>query len=199
MVWMGTRSLISGSSTSRDDSSHQKALTATEVENAIGVLLLAMRNLAATMSAIVARLDRLEGAHFDDRNPADPGAVGSLAIRSPESLPSEHTEDSSLASQFLQWVDDESSKPIPPTSHPSPQTVVDFIDAPPCDTSVQKLFTSNALESDCGVLDDTEDDAEDIFNNSGGLVEKAPAHDEDVVKIQTFLRLCAVRLRLRND
>ena len=70
---------------------------------------------------------------------------------------------------------------------------------PPCDTSVQKLFTSNALESDCGVLDDTEDDAEDIFNNSGGLVEKAPAHDEDVVKIQTFLRLCAVRLRLRND
>ena len=61
------------------------------------------------------------------------------------------------------------------------------------------MFTSNALESDCGVLDDTEDDAEDIFNNSGGLVEKAPAHDEDVVKIQTFLRLCAVRLRLRND
>ena len=189
---MGTRSLISGSSTSRDDSSHQKALTATEVENAIGVLLLAMRNLAATMSAIVARLDRLEGAHFDDRNPADPGAVGSLAIRSPESLPSEHTEDSSLASQFLQWVDDESSKPIPPTSHPSPQTVVGFIAISPCDTSVQKLFTSSALESDYGVVE-----FED--NNSGGLAEKAPAHDKNVAKIQTVFRLCAVRLRLQND
>ena len=55
------------------------------------------------------------------------------------------------------------------------------------------------LGSYCGVLDDTEDDTEDIFNNSGGLVVKAPAHDKNVVKTQTFLRLCAVRLRLRND
>ena len=199
MVRMGTRSLISSSSTTRDDSSHQKALIATEVENANGVLLLAMGNLAATMSAVVARLGRLEDVHFDARTPPDPGAVSSLAIQTSESLSTERAEDSSFASQFLQWVDGESSRPVPPTSHPSPQTVVDFIDVPPCDTSVQKLFTSNALESDCGVLDDTEDDAEDIFNNSGGLVEKAPAHDEDVVKIQTFLRLCAVRLRLRND
>ena len=178
MVRMGTRSLISSSSTTRNDSSHQKALIATEVENANGVLLLAMRNLAATMSAVVARLDRLEDVHFDARNPADHGTVGSLAIQTSESLSTERAEDSSFASQFLQWVDGESSKPTPPTSHPSPQTAVDFFDAPPCDTSVQKLFTSNALESDCGVLDDTEDDAEDIFNNSGGLVEKAPAHDK---------------------
>ena len=91
------------------------------------------------------------------------------------------TEDSSFASQFLQWVDGESSKPIPPTSRPSPQTIVGCVDAPPCDTSVQKLFTSNALESDCGVLE-----LEDIDNNSGGLVEKAPAHDKHVVKSKPF-------------
>ena len=123
-----------------------------------------MRNLAATMSAVVARLGRLEGVHFDAHNPADPGAVGSLAIQTPESLSTERAEDSSFASQFLQWVDGESSKPVPPTSHPSPQTVVDFIDVSPCDTPVQKWFTSNALESDCSVLE-----LEDIDNNSGGL------------------------------
>ena len=196
MVRMGTRSLISDSPPSREISSHQRTFIRTEIENANGVLLLAMRNLAATMSAAVARLDRLEGAHFDARNPADPGTVGSLAIQTPESLSSGRAaENSSLASQFLQWVDGESSKSIPPPSHPSPQTVVDFIDAPPCDTSVQKLFTSNALESDCGVLE-----LENTNNSSsGGLVEQAPAHDENVVKIQTFLRLSAVRLRLRND
>ena len=55
-----------------------------------------MRNLAATMSAVVARLGRLEGAHFDARNPADPGAVGSLAIQTSGSV-SERAEDSSLA------------------------------------------------------------------------------------------------------
>ena len=191
MVRMGTRSLISGLSTTRDDSSHQKALIATEVENANGVLLLAMMNLAATMSAVVARLDRLEGVHFDARNPSDPGTVGSLAIQTPESFSSERAEDSSLASQFLQWVGEESSKSSPPTSHLSPRTVVDFIDVSPCDRSVQKLFTSNALESDCGVLE-----LEDIDNNRGGLVAKAPAHDKSVVEIQTFLCLCAVRLRL---
>ena len=196
MVRMGTRSLISDSPPSREISSHQRTFIRTEIENANGVLLLAMRNLAATMSAAVARLDRLEGAHFDARNPADPGTVGSLAIQTPESLSSGRAaENSSLASQFLQWVDGESSKSIPPPSHPSPQTVVDFIDVPPCDTSVQKLFTSNALESDCGVLE-----LENTNNSSsGGLVEQAPAHDENVVKIQTFLRLSAVRLRLRND
>ena len=196
MVRMGTRSLISDSPPSREISSHQRTFIRTEIENANGVLLLAMRNLAATMSAAVARLDRLEGAHFDARNPADPGTVGSLAIQTPESLSSGRAaENSSLASQFLQWVDGESSKSIPPPSHPSPQTVVDFIDVPPCDTSVQKLFTSNALESDCGVLE-----LENTNNSSsGGLVEQAPAHDENAVKIQTFLRLSAVRLRLRND
>ena len=186
MVRMGTRSLISDSPPSREISSHQRTFIRTEIENANGVLLLAMRNLAATMSSAVARLDRLEGAHFDARNPADPGTVGSLAIQTPESLSSGRAaENSSLASQFLQWVDGESSKSIPPPSHPSPQTVVDFIDAPPCDTSVQKLFTSNALESDCGVLE-----LENTNNSSSGsLVEKAPAHDENVVNIQTFLRL----------
>ena len=196
MVRMGTRSLISDSPPSREISSHQRTFIRTEIENANGVLLLAMRNLAATMSAAVARLDRLEGAHFDAHNPADPGTVGSLAIQTPESLSSGRAaENSSLASQFLQWVDGESSKSIPPPSHPSPQTVVDFIDVPPCDTSVQKLFTSNALGSDCGVLE-----LENTNNSSsGGLVEQAPAHDENAVKIQTFLRLSAVRLRLRND
>ena len=68
-----------------------------------------MRNLAATMSAVVARLDRLEGVHFNARNPADPGAVGSLAIQTSESLSTERAEDAaediSFASQSLQWVD----------------------------------------------------------------------------------------------
>ena len=131
MVRTGTRSLISDSSTPREISSHQKTFIATEIETANGVLLLAMRNLAATMSAVVARLDRLEGAHFDARNPADLGTVGSLAIQTPESLSSERAaENSSLASQFIQWVDGESSKPIPPLSYLSPQTVVDFVDVP---------------------------------------------------------------------
>ena len=174
MVRMGTRSLISDSSTSREISSHQKTFIATEIETANGVLLLAMRNLAATVSAVVARLGRLEGAHFDARNPADPGTVGSLAIQTPESLSSSRAaENSSLASQFLRWVDGESSNPIPPSSHLSPQIAVDFIDAPPCDTSVQNMFTSNVLESDCGVLG-----LENTNDNSGGLDEKAPAHDK---------------------
>ena len=73
----------------------KKALIATEVKNANGVLLLAMRNLAATMSAVVARLGLLEGAHFDARNPADPGTVGSLAIQTPESISERAEEDSS--------------------------------------------------------------------------------------------------------
>ena len=72
MVRMGTRSLISGLSTTRDDSSHYKATGATEAENVHEVLPLAMRNLAAAMSAIVARLGRLEGAHFDAGNPPIP-------------------------------------------------------------------------------------------------------------------------------
>ena len=72
MVRMGTRSLISDSPPSREISSHQRTFIATEIENANGVLLLAVRNLAATMSAAVARLDRLEGAHFDARNPPIP-------------------------------------------------------------------------------------------------------------------------------
>ena len=73
-----------------------------------------------------------QGAHFDARNPAGPGTVGSL-VQTPESLSSSRAaENSSLASQFLQWVDGQPSKPITPSSsHPSPQTVVGFIDAPP--------------------------------------------------------------------
>ena len=38
-----------------------------------------------------------------------------------------------------------------------------------------------------------------IDTNSGGLVETVLAHDENVIKTQTCLRRCAVRLRLRND
>ena len=140
------------------------------------------------MSVVAARLDRLEGVHFDARNPADPGAVGSLATQTSESLSTERAEDSSFASQFLHWVDGEPSKPIPPTSHPSLQTVVEFVDAPPCGKSVQKLFTSNALESDCGVLE-----LEGIVNNSGveGIFNNS-ARDE---RIRLSDSSCAQRRR----
>ena len=50
-------------------------------------MLLVLKNFAAAMSAVVARLDRLEGAHFDARGPADFGAAGSTTIESPESVP----------------------------------------------------------------------------------------------------------------
>ena len=73
---------LSTPSTSRDSSSKQKTLIGGDADT----IMLLLKNLAATTSAVVARLDRLEGAHFDARGPADLGAIGSTTIETPESI-----------------------------------------------------------------------------------------------------------------
>ena len=82
MVRKGSRSSASTPSTSRDSSCKQKTLIGGDAET----IMILLKNLAATTSAVVARLDRLEGAHFDARGPADLGAIGSTTIATPESI-----------------------------------------------------------------------------------------------------------------
>ena len=67
---------------------------------------------------------------------------------------------------------------------------------PPCSTSIQ-LFKSRTVDSDCGSLALKNNDSSGEF---GGAFAPAATHDEAaLVKIQTFIRRCAVRLRLRNE
>ena len=199
MVRKGSRSSTSTPSTSRDSFNKQKTLIGGDADT----IMILLKNLAATTSAVVARLDRLEGAHFDARGPADLGAIGSTTIETPESIikvcssaqVSSSTGSSSAGD--LPTTECEQAPPPAPTQ-PSPQTVVDFIDIPPCSTSIQ-LFKSGTVDSDCGSLA-----LVDKNNGSSGEFgsEFAPAasHDETaLVKIQTFIRRCAVRLRLRNE
>ena len=82
MVRKGSRSSASAPPTLRDSSCKQKAFIGGDAET----IMLLLKNLAATTSAVVARLDRLEGAHFDARGPADLGAIGSTTIETPESF-----------------------------------------------------------------------------------------------------------------
>ena len=82
MVRKGSRSSASTPSTSRDSFNKQKTLIGGDADT----IMILLKNLAATTSAVVARLDRLEGAHFDARGPADLGAIGSTTIETPESI-----------------------------------------------------------------------------------------------------------------
>ena len=165
--------------------------------------MLLLKNLAATTSAIVARLDRLEGAHFDARGPADLSAIGSTTtIGTPESLikvcSSAQVSNSTGSSSAGDLPTAECEQaPSPAPAEPSPQTVVDFVDVPPCSTSIQ-LFKNGTVDSDCGSL--ALDKNNDSSGELGGAFAPAAVHDEAaLVKIQTFVRRCAVRLRLRNE
>ena len=82
MVRKGLRSSASTPSTSRDSSSKQKTLIGGDAES----MILLLKNLAATMSATVARLGHLEGAHFGARGPANFDATDSTTIETPESF-----------------------------------------------------------------------------------------------------------------
>ena len=89
--------------------------------------------------------------------------------------------------------------PPPAPVHPSPQTVVDYIDTPPpCSTSIQ-LFKSRTVDSDCGSLAlEQNNDSSGEFG--GAFAAPAATHDEAaLVKMHTFIRQCAVRLRLQNE
>ena len=119
-------------------------------------MLLLLKNLAATTSAVVARLDRLEGAHFDARGPAAFGATGSTAIETPDlviKVCSSAQVSSSTGSSSAGDVPTAECEPAPLSApaHPPPQTVVDYIDTPPCSTPIQ-LSKSRTVESDCGFL-----------------------------------------------
>ena len=198
MVRKGSRLSASAPSTSRDSSSKQKTLIGGDAES----LMLLLKNLTATMSAVVARLDHLEGAHFDARGPADFGATGSTTIKTSESVIkvcSSAQVSSSTGPSSAGDVPTAESEPVPPPAPapPSPQTVVDYIGAPPCGTSIQ-LFKSSTVDSDYGSLA-----LEKIVTVAVSsavpsclllLTTKAA-----LLKIQTFIRRCAVRLRLQNE
>ena len=165
-----------------------------------------LKNLAATTSVVAAQLDRLEGARFDTRGPADIGAAGptAIGIETPESIikvcSSAQVSSSTGPSSAGDLPTAECEQAPPPApAHPSPQTVVDYIDTP---APVARLFNCLNLErlilADCGSL------ALEKNNGSsgefGGAFAPAATHDEAaLVKIQTFIRRCAVWLRLRNE
>ena len=163
--------------------------------------MLLLKNLAATTSAVVARLDRLERAHFDARGPADLGAIGSTTIETPESIikvcSSAQVSSSTGSSSAGDLPTAECEQaPLPAPAHPSPQTVVDYIGISPCSTSIQ-LFESRTVDSDCGSMALENNGSSGEF---GGAFAPAATHDEAaLVKIQTFIRRCAVRLRLQNE
>ena len=77
MARKGSRSSASAPSTSRDSSCKQKTLIGGDAET----IMLLLKDLTATTSKVVARLDSLEGTHFDARGPADFGATGSTTRR----------------------------------------------------------------------------------------------------------------------
>ena len=117
MARKGSRSSISNASTPRGDSSQQKTSIAADAERADDVFLV-LKNLAAAMSAVVARLDRVEGAHFDARGPAGFGAAGSTTIESPESV---SKSVGVLGSSFTGPARGGAAcEPVPPLAHPSP-------------------------------------------------------------------------------
>ena len=106
------------------------------VTQLILTIMILLTNLAATTSAVVARLDRLEGAHFDARGPADLGAIGSTTIATPESIikvcSSAQVSSSTGSSSAGDMPTAECEQaPLPAPAHPSPQTVADYIDTPP--------------------------------------------------------------------
>ena len=98
-------------------------------------MMLLLKNPSAMMSTVVVRLDRLEGAHVDARGPADLGAAGSTTIKTPESginVCSSAQASSSTGPWSAGDVPTPECELVPPTApaHPSPQTVVDYIDPP---------------------------------------------------------------------
>ena len=166
--------------------------------------MLLLKNLAATTSAVVARLDRLEGAHFDARGPADLGATGSTTITTPESFVkvcSSAQVSSSTGSSSAGDVPTAECEQAPPPApaHPSPQAVVDYIDKPPA----ARLFNCLNLERlilAVGLWSLALEENNGSSGEFGGAFAPAATHDEAaLVKIQTFIRRCAVRLRLRNE
>ena len=144
MVRKGSRSSASTPSTSRDSSCKQKALIGGGAET----IMLLLKNLAATTSAVVARLDRLEGAPFDARGPADFGAAGSTTIETPESI-IKVCSSALVSSSTGPWSAGDvptaecEQAPPPAPAHPSPQTVVDYIETPP---TAARLFNCLNLE-----------------------------------------------------
>jgi hypothetical protein len=125
----------------RGSSCKQKTFIGGDAET----IMLLLKNLAATTSAVVARLDRLEGAHFDARGPADLGAIGSTTIATPESIikvcsaaqVSSSTGSSSAGDMPTAECE---QAPLPAPAHPSPQTVVDYIDTPPLQMRLSLVF-----------------------------------------------------------
>ena len=142
MAQKGSRSSISNAPNPRGDSSQQKTLIAADAERADDVFLV-LKNLAAAMSAVVARLGRLEGTHFDARGPADFGAAGSTTIEFPESVfKSVNALDSSFTGPARDGV--ASCELVPPLAHPSPQTAVDYIDNPPLRNSCSAVCAKHS-------------------------------------------------------
>jgi hypothetical protein len=208
MVRKGSASSIPSSLTRGNNSTKEALSTPADVGRVEGVLPL-LEKLCATIDTMAARLDRLEGAYFNAaRGPADPGVVGSTSIKTPTPLV-QSAQNSGFADTARGGMMP-SSASLP--GDPSPQTVVDYVDAPLCGyvPSVQlfKPGADVACNSNSGSFA-----LEDTFTLEGGHDDKdakldgsdAPPSltisDDDIpiLRIQAFLRRSFVRFRLRRE
>ena len=155
MVRKGSRSSISDSSSQGSNSTQGKLSTRVGVENVDQGVLPLLEKLRATMDTVVARLGRLENAYFENtRGPAGTGVVGSTGFQTPSSL-----MQSAVCAGGLSL--DAARGGIVPSAHkpnvradPSPQTVVDYADNPPCGDAPP------AVAAGGGVGTETSEDAE---------------------------------------
>ena len=141
MARKGPASSIPSSLTRGNNSTKEALSTPADVGRVEGVLPL-LEKLCATIDTMAARLGRLEGAYFNAaRGPADPGVVGSTSIKTPTPLV-QSAQNSGFADTARGGMMP-SSASLP--GDPSPQTVVDYVDAPLCgDVPSVQLFKPGA-------------------------------------------------------
>ena len=155
MVRKGSRSSISDSSSQGSNSTQGKLSARVDVENVDQGVLPLLEKLRATMDTVVARLGMLENAYFEyTRGPAGTGVVGSTGFQTPSSLMQSAVCAGGLSLDAARGV-------IVPSAHkpnvradPSPQTVVDYADNPPCGDAppVQLFKPGAAVDFDGDVL-----------------------------------------------
>lgn len=214
MVRKGSRSSISDSSSQGSNSTQGKLSARVDVENVDQGVLPLLEKLRATMDTVVARLGMLENAYFEHtRGPAGTGVVGSTGFQTPSSL-----MQSAVCAGGLSL--DAARGGIVPSAHkpnvradPSPQTVVDYADNPPCgDAPPIQLFKPGAavdLDGDVFALEghgdaDVKLDGAKTPPSDDGAEAPPPSFaifddDKPVLRIQAFLRRVFVRFRLQKD
>ena len=155
------------------------------------------------MNTVVARLGRLETAYFEaTRGPADPGVVDSANVTTPSSL-----VQSAVGAGFSL---DAARGGRVPSAHqlnvradPSPQTVFDYVDSPPCGDapSVQLYKPSATVDSDGAAFALEGHSDADVDLDGDGAPPSLAISDDDTpaLKIHAFVRRLFVRFRLRGE